>query len=83
MNETIQQSFIEDLQLSATHWPMHHTLSWWYSLMSYYFIFNQSNPLTIDIEWAQVEKKHPLEWGFKGSHLENISLAKLLEGIVK
>lgn len=33
--------------------------------MSYYFILNQSNPLTIDMEWAEVEKKHPFESGFK------------------
>lgn len=33
---------------------------------------DQSNPLTTDLEWAEVEKKHPFESGFKELHLENI-----------
>lgn len=33
--------------------------------MSNYFILDQSNLLTTDMGWAEVEKEHPSESGFK------------------
>lgn len=44
----------------------HITLScWWCNKKGYYFILSQSNPSSIDLEWVQVEKKHPFESDFK------------------
>lgn len=55
----------------------------WCNLIGYYFILNQSNHSTIDLEWVEVEKKHPFESGFKNYTWKSLSLAKLLEGVIK
>lgn len=51
--------------------------------MSYCCLPQQTNPLATEPKGAEVQKEHLFESGFKELNLENISLAKLLEGIHK